>query len=100
MSDLLINAQRVTTQAGKIKGYNDKIKEQFSSVETAVGKLDDKWNSPSASTAMDKFSTIKNTYNDARYQVIDDYVAFLNQQVGVGYTQTESLNKTLAAQFK
>ena len=100
MADLKINAEQVVETARRIKNINNQIREGFNNVQKAVTRLDGAWDSPAATNAINKFKAIKNSYCDARYDVIDNYVAFLHQQVGEGYTQTETTNKSLADAFK
>ncbi len=100
MSDLIVNAEQVVATANRIKTINDQIRAEFADVQKAINSLDGEWDGSAASNAMAKFASIRNAYCDARYNVVDNYVAFLHQQVGEGYTQTESVNKSLADAFK
>ena len=100
MADLKVNAEQVIATADRIKNLNMQMRDAFPDVENAMNKLDVTWDSAAATSAFSKFNAIKNAYCDARYSVVDNYVAFLYQQVGEGYIQTEDVNKTLAEQFK
>lgn len=100
MADLRIDADRVIDSAGKIGTLNSQMRDSFTKVESAVRKLDGAWDGIAAGSAMGKFNAIKNTFCEARYTVLDNYVAFLHNQVGVGYQQTETANKNLASWFK
>lgn len=100
MAKLKIDAEQVVATANRIKNLNNQMRDGFDSVQDAITKLDGVWEGSAATNAIAKFNSIKNSYCDARYNVVDNFVAFLHQQVGVGYTQTESANKSLADQFK
>ena len=100
MVNLKVNAEQVIATANKIKNLNDQMRESFSNVQNAITKLDGSWNGSAATNAIGKFNSIKNSYCDARYNVVDNFVGFLYQQVGEGYTQTETVNISLADQFK
>ena len=100
MSDLKISTDVAVTVAGNIKLYNGQIRDGFPNVQTAITRLDNSWDSPAATVAISKFNEIKSKFSDARYNVLDNYVNFLLQQVGEGYTQTEEANVSLADQFK
>lgn len=100
MADLKMNAEQVATCAGKIKTLNDQMRDGFTDVQNAINRLNDSWDGLASNNAMSKFNTVRNTYCNARYNVVDNFVAFLYQQVGQGYTQAESANKSLADQFK
>ena len=100
MARLKVDAEQVIATAKRIKNYNNQMRDSFSNVQNAIDKLNNSWDGSAASSAISKFNAIKNSYCEARYNVVDNFVAFLHQQVGEGYTQTESANKSLADQFK
>lgn len=101
MADFIkVDTGRVKTAATTIANYNNRIRDDFSSVESAMRALNSAWDSTAAEQAMDSFYNIKNTFHEPRYMVMDNYVKFLQQQVDPGYTQTETVNKFLADLFK
>ena len=100
MARLKVDAEQVVATANRIKNLNNQMRDGFSSVQDAISRLDGTWDGSAATNAIGKFNAIKNSYCDARYNVVDNFVAFLHQQVGEGYTQTEATNKSLADQFK
>ncbi len=100
MANLKINTDSVSTAASKVKNYNDKIKEDFSNVRNAITALDRAWDSPAASAAISDFNALDSKYSQRRYNVVNDYVNFLYQQINVGYETTEKTNKSLADAFK
>lgn len=100
MADLKISTDAVVAAAGNIKLYNTQMRDDFPNVQTAITQLDNCWEGPAATVAISKFNEMKSKFLDARYNVLDNYVNFLLQQVGDGYTQTEEANISLADQFK
>lgn len=100
MADLKLNTDAVRASANTISKYNKQIKDKMDEVQKAMSKLDAAWDGSAATAAMGKFNQIKNAYADNRYAVVDNYVSFLFQQVGEGYEQTETVNKSLADAFK
>lgn len=100
MSDLVVDVAGVVALANNIKNVNNQIRDKFGDVQDAIVRLDNSWESPAATSSIGKFNEIKSEYCNARYKVVDNFVAFLHQQVGEGYTQTEDVNKTLADAFK
>lgn len=100
MSDLKINTDAVVAAANNIKNCNNQIRENFSSVQTALSCLDKCWEGSAASYAIGKFNEMKSKFPDARYSVLDNYVKYLLQLVGEGYIQSEEANISLADQFK
>ena len=101
MSDSIkVNTANVAAAANKIANYNTIIKKEFSSVEAAIKSLDSTWVGVASNNAISSFNGIKSAYCDARYDVLDNYVTFLRQQIDAGYTQTEKANKSLADALK
>lgn len=82
MADLIkVDTGRVAAAATTIAAYNNRIRDDFSSVESAIRALNSVWDSSAAEQAMDSFYNIKNTYHEPRYTVMNNYVKFLQQQV-------------------
>lgn len=100
MTKLKIDTSAVVTAAGNISRFNKQMKDGIPSMQRAIDRLNSTWSGEAATAAIKKFNEIKAGFFDARYNVLDNYVNFLLNQVGEGYTQTETVNKSLAAQFK
>jgi hypothetical protein len=76
------------------------MRTRYSDVETAMRRLDNYWDGAARNNAMSKIAQLKDQYNGARYDVLDNFVQFMLQQVSMGYENTESVNVSLADQFK
>lgn len=100
MPDLKVNTDAVVSAAEHIAQFNKQIKEGISSAQTSMNRLDSEWDGSAAVYAMSKFNEMKNKYSDARYSVLDNYVRFMLEQVGVGYERIEDTNTSLSEQFK
>ncbi len=100
MANLKINTDAAVTAANNIKLYNRQMRDSFTQVQNSVRQLDSAWDGEAASNAIKKFNELNSKFSDARYNVLDNYANYLLRQVGEGYTQTENVNKSLAAQFK
>jgi hypothetical protein len=101
MADIVkVDTKLVETTAKNIANYNNKILNDFSSVESAMKALDTEWVGNASTNAMGSFFEIKNAFIDVRFDVVQDYVKFLNEQVNAGYELIENNNKYLATLFK
>jgi len=98
--NLKVNVAGVRTCAGNIKNLNNDMNKSFDTMQKAINALDASWDGSASSSAISEFNSIRNKYKDVRYKVIDNYVAFLYQQIGEGYTSAEAQNKSLADAFK
>ena len=100
MATLKVNKDLAVRAANTIKLNNSQMRDNFQNVQTAISQLNNSWDGSAANATIGKFNEIKTKFMDARYAVLDNYVNFLLQQVGEGYTQTENANVSLADQFK
>ena len=100
MADLRIDAELAIDTGTRIGVLNAQMRDGFDNVQKAMSRLDGSWDGSAATAAMNKFQAIKNTFCEARYNVVDNYVAFLHKQVGAGYMKTEEANRDLASWFK
>lgn len=100
MSAIKVNTDTVVTVSQNIRKINNDIRDLISPVESAMKSLDNSWDGSSSTNAIRKFNSIKSTYCDNRYKVIENFVNFLLHQVGEGYEQTETVNTSLADAFK
>ncbi|WP_284036496.1 WXG100 family type VII secretion target [Neobacillus sp. 114] len=100
MADFIkVDTARVSSAAKYIANYNNRIRDDFSSVESAMRVLNNAWDGAAASRAMSAFHEIRNAFHEPRYEVLQNYVAFLQQTVDSGYTQTEKTNTSLSKLF-
>lgn len=100
MVSVKVNTNNVVIAAANIKTINDQIRDGFSDVRKSISRLDSTWDGVVATNTISKFNEIASEFTDARYNVVDNYVSFLLQQVDEGYAQTEEVNKSLADAFK
>ena len=97
---LKVDVQKVMAAATSISNANKNIHTSFGTLETSIRTLDSAWDGSASEQAISAFAKIKNDFEDSRQKVMNNYVTFLNKQVGEGYTQTESANTSLADAFK
>lgn len=100
MAGVKVNTEYVEIAAGNIRTINGQIRDGIKDVRTAISQMDASWDGSASSNALDKFYSICNKYPDSRYKVMDQFANYLLQQVGLGYEQTEDVNKSLADEFK
>lgn len=95
-----IDTGAVRNTARQIAKTNQKINEDFSSVNSAITNLNNNWDGTASDAAMRKFQNIKNIFLDSRYNVVNNIVNFMNVQIGDGYEKTETSIATAASAFK
>ena len=100
MVDLNINTDLVTSVATSLNSLNTQMTEGYSPVASSVQRMDACWDGSAATKAITKINEIKSTLVDARFDVLNSYIQFLNQQIAPGYVQTEISNTSLADTLK
>ena len=95
-----INTAIVRSTASQISSVNDKIKSDFSAVDSAINTLNRNWDGSASDIAMRKFQSIKNDFCGNRFDVVNDMVRFMQKQVGEGYESTETAVSSAASAFK
>lgn len=100
MAELKVNTDQIFATANNLKGINDRLRDDFETVESAIRRLNTYWDGSASNNAMEKFNSLKEAYCEARYIVIDNYVTFLQKIVSENYEIIEEANVSLADQFK
>ena len=100
MADMKVNFAVISGCAKLIESQNNNIKNKMTDVDSKVRSLDAYWDSPAAQKAMNAYSSLKQSYSEPRYNAMNNFVNYLRQVIGEGYTNTEETNKSLADRFK
>lgn len=95
-----INTAVVLSSAAKIHAINCTIRDDFSTVINSINTLNRNWDGSASDNAIRAFNSIKESYCDYRYSVINDLVVFLRNQVSTNYENTEQKVQTAADLFK
>jgi len=97
---IVIDTAKVVIAADQISKLNKELDQEFEQLENAIQRLNGRWNSKASEGVIGHFFSIKNSYKEGRYMVMQDYSNFLKKQVSVAYDTTETGNKSLADAFK
>lgn len=99
MGKQVVNTDRISLSASKLRNTNSAIDSAFSALKRKTHQLENNWKSRTADAAKSTLAKIiKN--GDERSKVLINYINFLEQQVNTGYINTEDVNTTLADKFK
>lgn len=95
-----IKTQAVADCSKKIGNYNKEIQNELRQLSSNVLSLSGDWKGTAANRSLDTFRQIYNTYEEARYTVLEEYSQFLLRQVSDSYEKTEASIQKLASLFK
>lgn len=95
-----VNTAAVLNTANEIDTINRSIRDDFAAVVSAISALNRNWDGSASNTGIGKLNYIKKNFVDNRFNVVNDYAAFMRQIVGEGYEATEKAAVTAASAFK
>ncbi len=101
MADLIkIDTAQVLEIANKLSSLNDDLQTNLKEAQTTITNLGDIWKGEAATATIDAVNSFATEYYQNYYDLIDQYVQFLKNNVVSGYEETETVNTTLADSFK
>lgn len=95
-----IQTMEVSIAANKIEKINSKNRDSFTSLENSINKLGNNWAGTVSDVVINQFYSIKKTYLNDRYLIINDLVRFMRNQVADRYENTEKSIDSLSKAFK
>ncbi len=99
MEKQVVNTERIALSAERLRNTNNAIDTAFSNMKRKTDKLESNWKSRTADVAKSVLEKIMQDGVD-RSKVLSNYINLLDQQVKLGYINTEDVNTTLADKFK
>ena len=98
MAKQVVNTDRIASAANKLRTVNGNINSAFSTMQNKMKQLNN-WKGAAGTAAQTTAYQISQN-NGIRSAVIQNYINMLEQQVNLGYIETETVNKKLADNFK
>lgn len=95
-----INTGAVRTVAEEIEAANKRMQDDLSDVDRALRAMEQSWQGDGSNACSQKYRYIKENLPNARYNVINNLVVFMKQQVGDSYEVAEQKISNAAAAFK
>lgn len=97
---ITIDTEQVMSIAAQIENDNNQLKEKLESTKATIDSLSATWTGQAADETRASYAEFANKFFQKYYDVLDQYVKFLRNNVSDQYTQTETANKTIADAFK
>jgi WXG100 family type VII secretion target len=95
-----VNTEQVEQIAGNIERLNNQLNDSLKNSQQTITNLKNSWEGQASDATISSFNEFAQKYFQNYYDVIDQYVKFLRQNVATGYFQTETANSNLADAFK
>lgn len=95
-----VNTDQVAQIASSIEGLNKKLNDELINSQTTIKNLANTWDGEAATATINSYNEFATKYFENYYNIIDNYVKFLRTNVETGYFDTETVNTSLADEFK
>ena len=99
---ITVDTNQVRNAADTLKGINNRMDSDFSSVVNAINKVNGSWDGTASNKAISKFNKIKREFmgSSGRKAVMNNFIKFLCSAVAIDYDATETANTELSSMFR
>ena len=94
-----IDTDQIGATAQEIKTLNEDIKTLLEKTKTTVSSLENSWKGEAATSSIEAYRTFSEKYFQSYYDVINQYVVFLDKNVKEGYQETERANINISKRY-
>ncbi len=95
-----VSTAQVAEIATTIESLNKRLQEKLEESRSTIKGLASTWEGEAATATIEAYDSFAAKYFQNYYDVIDNYVKFLRQNVEQGYFETETANTNIADAFK
>ncbi len=95
-----VSTAQVAEIATTIESLNKRLQEKLEESQSTIKGLASTWEGEAATATIEVYDSFAAKYFQNYYDVIDNYVKFLRQNVEQGYFETETANTNIADAFK
>ncbi|MGN0578602.1 MAG: WXG100 family type VII secretion target [Ruminiclostridium sp.] len=100
MIQITLDTEQVMAIASQLEADNNQLKDLLNNTKATIDSLSSTWTGQAAEETRTSYEGFANKFFQQYYDIIDQYVKFLRNNVSEQYSQTEVVNKTLADAFK
>jgi WXG100 family type VII secretion target len=99
-TQITIDSEQVLAIATQIENDNQQLQQLLNDSKAAVDSLSSYWTGKASDETRASYESFAGKYFQTYYDVLDQYVKFLRNNVAAQYEQTEQVNTQLADAFK
>jgi WXG100 family type VII secretion target len=97
---ITLDTEQVLSIATQIEKDNKNLQQLLNDSKTTVDSLSSYWTGKAADDTRSSYETFAGKFFQTYYDVLDQYVKFLRNNVATQYERTETVNTQLADAFK
>ena len=99
-TQITIDSEQVLGIASQIENDNQQLQQLLNDSKATVDGLSSYWTGKAADETRASYDSFAGKFFQTYYDVLDQYVKFLRNNVSAQYEQTEQVNTQLADAFK
>ena len=100
MTQIVLSTEQVLGIASQIENDNRELNELLKTSKSTVDSLSSYWKGTASSATQDAYNSFAQSYFQKYYEILDQYVRFLRNNVVINYENTEKADIQLADAFK
>lgn len=100
MVQITLDTEQVMSIASQIETDNSQLKELLNNTKATIDSLSSTWTGQASDETRTSYEGFANKFFQQYYDIIDQYVKFLRNNVSAQYTETENVNVKLSDAFK
>lgn len=100
MTQIILSTEQVLEIASQIENDNRQLQELLNTSKSTVDSLSSYWTGAASDETRASYDSFAGKYFQTYYDVLDQYVRFLRNNVVINYEETEQVNTQLADAFK
>ena len=99
-TQITIDSEQVLAIASQIESDNGQLQQLLNDSKSTVDSLSSYWTGKASDETRTSYESFASRFFQTYYDVLDQYVKFLRNNVAAQYEQTEQVNTQLADAFK
>lgn len=100
MAQITLDTEQVMSIASQIENDNNQLKELLENTKGTIDSLSSTWTGKAAEETRSSYEQFAGKFFQQYYDILDQYVKFLRNNVADQYEKTEAVNTQLADAFK
>ena len=100
MTQITLDSEQVLAIASQIENDNQQLQQLLNDSKSTIDSLSSYWTGVAADETRTSYESFANKFFQTYYDILEQYVKFLRNNVAAQYEQTEQVNTRLADAFK
>jgi WXG100 family type VII secretion target len=99
-TSITLDTEQVLSIASQIESDNQQLQQLLNDSKATIDSLSSYWTGKAADETRSSYDSFAGKFFQSYYDILDQYVKFLRNNVATQYEQTETVNTNLSDAFK